>query len=203
MELKKPDNIQNLVWDQLDNIGKSSLISSINRNNYLPNKLCDNINNKYMITDKDIWKRKLHYNKSINKLLDELLEYIWDINSNNNFNKWNLEDLSKITKYENILIDYKNTPEYNITNMNNLEFNYKDYLNGFNDYSFQLGRVWPLCKNYSYDLGYELSNYKNDIKYTKNNTKPLYNYYKSDYKYNTDGLYNAELDSKWKLLSEN
>lgn len=59
MDLVKPDCVQNIVWDQLDNIGRS-LISSINNNKYLPNKLCNNMDGKYMIIDKDIWKQKIH-----------------------------------------------------------------------------------------------------------------------------------------------
>lgn len=162
MDLVKPDCVQNIVWDQLDNIGKSSLISSINNNKYLPNKLCNNTDNKYMIIDKDIWKQKIHTKKNIYLLIDELLDFIWDIEPNNKFNHWTLDELDKTNKYENIIIDFKNSPISNYLCESNFTFNYKDYLNGYYDFSSCLGRLHTLGKNSSYDLGYDMGIYKNN-----------------------------------------
>ena len=203
MSYIKPDHIPYIVWDQLDTVGKTALLSTINNDKYLKHKICLD-DNKYMITDKDVWKKKLYYTYGDSNLLDKILEYIWEFDENNKFNKWNLEDLL-ITK-NRLCINPKwfdDSIKYNY--YKNEKFNFQDFLNGWNDYAHGFTKI----KNYnnSYDLGYfesSLNSMKNynttpfkSLDNLSSSAEPISSYYNNNLDINI-----KKKDKKWKLLSD-
>ena len=158
-----------------------------------------------MITDKDIWKKKLYYTYGDSNLLDKILDYMWELDENNKFNKWNLEDLLII---KNKLCINPKWFDDSIKNnyYKNEKFNFEDFLNGWNDYALGFSKI----KNYnnSYDLGYFESSINSMKNYNMfpfkgiDNLTPLTQPISSYYNNNLDIDIKKKKNKKWKLLSD-